>query len=298
MDRLAAMQVVVAVADRGSLTAAAEALDLSLPAVVRRLAALEAKIGVRLFNRTTRRVGATDEGRLFIESCRAVLAAVAEAEAAVTERGAIPRGRLGVTASDLFGRRFVTPIACEFAAAHPELSIELLLTDRVVNLVEEGMDVAIRLGPLVDSSLVAHALGAVRRVVCATPAYLKRHGTPRKPADLARHRCVSFTSLTPGEEWRFRDAGRGTTVKVPIAFACNRHDAALEACISGLGPAVFLSYQVAEERAAGRLRYVLEDFEPPPLPVSVVYPHARHRSAAVRLFVQACRDRLKGARLA
>jgi DNA-binding transcriptional LysR family regulator len=164
--------------------------------------------------------------------------------------------------------------------------------------VEEGIDIAIRLGRLVDSSLVAHPVGEVRRVVCASPGYLKRHGTPGKPADLADHRCVSFSSLTPGNEWRFREGGRTTPVKVPIAFACNRHDSALEACEAGLGPAVFLSYQVAEARAAGRLRYVLESFEPPPIPVSVVYPHARHRSAAVRLFAQACRKRLGGAPLA
>lgn len=298
MDRLAAMQIVVAIADRGTLTAAAEALELSLPAVVRRLAALEKQVGVRLFNRTTRRISPTDEGRLFIERCRAVLAAVEEAEAAVSERRAVPRGRLAITASDLFGRRFVAPIAAHFTTAHPDVSVQLLLTDRVVNLVDEGIDIAIRVGALADSSLVAQRVGEVRRVVCASPDYLQRHGVPRMPADLAAHRCVSFSSLTPGDEWRLRDGGRACVVKVPIAFACNQVDASMQACIDGLGPAVFLSYQVADARAAGRLRYVLEKYEPAPLPVHVVYPHARHRSAAVRLFVESCRERLARAKLA
>lgn len=298
MDRLAAMQIVVAIADRGTLTAAADALDVSLPSVVRRLAALEAKMGLRLFHRTTRRICPTDEGRLFIDRCRAVLAAVEEAEAAMSERHAVPRGRLAVTASELFGRRFVAPVAVEFASAHTDLSVQLLLTDRVVNLIEEGVDIAIRVGTLADSSLVAQRVGEVRRVVCASPAYLRRHGVPRTPADLAAHRCVSFTSITPGDEWRFRDGARSSAVKVQTAFACNQVDAAMQACIDGLGPATFLSYQVAEARTRGQLRYVLEKYEPPPLPVNVVYPHARYRSAAVRLFVAACRERLADAKLA
>jgi DNA-binding transcriptional LysR family regulator len=298
MDRLGGMQVVVAIADGGSLTAAADALGMSLPTVVRRLAALERQVGVRLFHRTTRRVGPTDEGRLFVDRCRAVLAAVEDAEAAVSERVAVPRGRISITASELFGRRFVTPIACRVASAHPQLSVELLLTDRVTNLVEEGVDVAIRLGQLADSSLVAHRVGEVRRVVCASPAYLKRQGAIRQPRDLAGRRCVSFTSVTPGSEWRFRDGSKALGVKVPVAFACNQVDAAMQACIDGLGPGAFLSYQVAEARAAGKLKYVLEAFEPPPLPVSIVYPHARHRSAAVRLFVEECRESLRAAKLA
>jgi DNA-binding transcriptional LysR family regulator len=297
MDRLAAMQIVVAIADRGTLTAAAEALGVSLPAVVRRLAALEAKMGVRLFHRSTRRVSPTNDGLDFIERCRAVLAAVEEAEAAMSERRAAPRGRLGVTASELFGRRFVAPVAVQFASAHADLSVRLFLTDRRVNLVEEGVDVAIRIGALADSSLVAQRVGEVRRVVCASPAYLRSRGVPQAPADLAAHRCVSFTSVTPGDEWRFRDGARTSVVRVPVAFACNQIDAAMQACIDGLGPATFLSYQAADARASGKLRYVLEEYEPPPLPVSVVYPHAKHRSAAVRLFVEACRERLAAAKL-
>src|SRR5512142_3232220 len=188
MDRLAGMQIVVAIADRGTLTAAADALNVSLPAVVRRLAALEAQMGVRLFNRTTRRVSPTDEGRLFIDRCRAVLAAVEDAESAMSERRAAPRGRLAVTASELFGRRFVAPIASHFATEHPDVSVHLVLTDRVVNLVDEGIDIAIRVGHLGNSSLVAQRVGDVRRVVCASPDYLRRRSVPNTPSDLAAHR--------------------------------------------------------------------------------------------------------------
>lgn len=294
MDRLGAMQIVVAIADRGTLTSAAEALNMSLPAVARRLAALEARMGIRLFNRTTRRVAATDDGRVFIERCRTVLAAVREAETALTDRRTSPRGALSVTASELLGRRFIAPVAAGLVAAHPQLAVQLLLTDRVVNLVEEGVDIGIRVGALSDSSLVAQRVGEVRRVVCASPQYLRRYGIPGKPADLAAHRCVGFTAVTPTDEWRFPDG----VVRVALAFACNQVDAAMEACIEGLGPGAFLSYHVADARAEGRLEYVLEDHEPPPLPVNVVYPHARHRSAAVRVFVEACRERLSAAKLA
>ena len=298
MDRLAGMRAVVAIADKGSLTAAAHALDLSLPSVVRLLAGVEQRVGVRLFNRTTRRVRATDEGRLFVDHCRLALAAVEEAEAVVSSRRQVSRGRLVVTASELFGRRFVAPLARRFLAAHPEVTIELLLLDRVVNMVEEGVDIAIRIGALADSSLVAHSLGEVRRVACASPGFLKRHGVPRHPSDLARLPCVAFTSVTPGTEWAFRDGTRRITVAVRPCLSCNQVDAAIDACVEGVGAGVFLSYQVAELRVSKRLRYVLEPYEPEPRPVSVVYPHARLRSAAVRAFVEECRGAIAGMKLA
>ena len=298
MDQLGGMRIAVAIADKGSLTAAAEALDLSLPSVVRALAALERHIGVRLFNRTTRRVSATDEGRLFVERCRGVLAAVEEAESAVSSRREKPSGHIRVTASELFGRRFVAPAAREFLRAHPGVTIELLLVDRMVNLVEEGIDVAVRIGTLADSSLIALPVGEVRRVLCASPACLKRHGTPRHPSELRDYPCVSFSSVTPGSVWNFREGSRKLAVPVRALLACNQVDAALDSCVEGVGAGMFLSYQVARQRHSKALRYILETFEDEPRPIHIVYPHARLRSAAVRLFAEACGRAVKAARLA
>lgn len=298
MDQLGGMRIAVAIADRGSLTAAAAALDLSLPSVVRALAALERHIGVRLFNRTTRRVSATDEGRLFVERCRVALAAVEEAEAVVSARREKPSGRITVTASELFGRRFVAPVARAFLREHPGVTIELVLVDRVVNLVEEGIDVAVRIGALADSSLVALPVGEVRRVVCASPACLKAHGVPRHPSELRDYPCVSFRSLTPGNIWSFREGSRRLSVPVNAILTCNQVAAALDSCVDGLGAGVFLSYQVANLKHSKALRYILEPFESEPRPISIVYPHARLRSAAVRLFAEACRRAVAGARLA
>jgi len=296
MDKLRAMTAFVTIMDRGSLTAAADTLGTSLPSVVRTLASLERHLGVRLINRTTRRLHPTDEGGQYVEHCRAVLAAIHDAEAALAARKAEPQGRLAVTASVLFGRRYVAPIVNEFAARHPGVSVDLLLLDRVVNIVEEGQDVGIRIGHLGDSSLVALPVGRVRRVVCASPKYLRGHGVPHRPADIAEHRCVHFTAVAANREWRFRDGRR--TVVVPIAsrIVCNQAEAAIDACAAGLGLGSFLSYQVAPRVAAKELRYVLEEFEPEPLPINVVYPHSRLQSATVRAFAEACVAALRPAR--
>jgi DNA-binding transcriptional LysR family regulator len=193
MNKLAAMETFVRIVDRGSLTAAAVALDTSLPSVVRTLAALERELGVRLLNRTTRRIHLTDEGAQYLERCRAILSAVQETEAAFTSGRAEPQGRLAVTASVLFGRRYVAPMVSDFLRRHPKVSAELLFVDRVVDLVEEGIDVAVRIAHLPDSSLVALPVGKVRRVVCASPEYLRRRGTPRAPQDLREHTCIRHT---------------------------------------------------------------------------------------------------------
>ena len=296
MDKLRAMTAFVTIVDRGSLTAAADALGSSLPSVVRTLAALERDLGVRLLNRTTRRLHLTDEGAQYLEQCRAVLAAIRDAESSLAARQVEPQGRLAVTASMLFGRRYVAPIVNAFAARYPDVSIDLLLLDRIVNVVEEGQDVGIRIGHLDDSSLVALPVGQVRRVVCASPAYLRAHGTPRAPADIARHRCVHFTASAATNAWRFREGRR--TVAVPIAsrIVCNQAEAAIDACVAGLGPGSFLSYQVAPRVAAKELRYVLAEFEPEPVPINVVFPHSRLQSAKVRAFVDACVTALRQAR--
>jgi DNA-binding transcriptional LysR family regulator len=279
------METFVRIVDRGSLTAAAGALGASLPSVVRTLAALEAGIGTRLLNRTTRRIALTDEGREYYERCKRVLAEVEEAEAALSSRRAAPQGRLRVTAPVLFGRLHVAPVANGFLAKYPRVRLDLLLLDRVVDLLEEGVDAAVRIGQLPDSSLVAVPVGQTRRVVCASAAYLRRAGTPRTPAELAKHRCISFGGLAPGHAWSFGPGERATRVPVAAFLATNQIDVALDACIAGLGVGQFLCYQVQAALDRGELRRVLGESEPAPLPIHVVYPHGRLPSSSLRAFV-------------
>ncbi|MFO1351612.1 MAG: LysR substrate-binding domain-containing protein [Gammaproteobacteria bacterium] len=293
MDKFAAMTTFVQIVEKGSLTAAAQALATSLPSVVRTLATLERDRGVRLLNRTTRRIRLTDEGEQYFQRCRAILAAVQEAEAALASRQEEPQGRLRVTAPVLFGRRYIAPIVNAFVVRYPALIIELLLLDRVVNLIEEGLDAGIRIGQLRDSSLIAIPVGQVRRVVCASPGYLQRHGIPATPHDLREHRCIGFTALAAGGEWRFRSGRREVGVPVRCVLSCNQVDAAMQACVDGVGIGMFLSYQVAPYRAVKKLRYVLEEHEPAALPVHVIYPHVKLRSITVRTFVDACVDSLR-----
>jgi DNA-binding transcriptional LysR family regulator len=293
MDKLRAMETFVRVVDGGSLTAAALALHTSLPSVVRTLAALEAALGVRLLNRTTRRMALTDEGREYCERCRRVLAEVDEAEAALSARRAAPGGRLRLTSPVTFGRLHVAPVATEFIVRHPAVHLDMLLLDRVVDLVEEGIDAGVRIGRLPDSSLVAIPVGHTRRVVCASPAYLKRAGIPQKPADLARHACVNFGGLAPGGDWRFGTGAGATRVDVTPLLASNQIDPALDACVRGVGAGQFLCYQVQALLDNGRLRRVLQAFEPAPLPIHVIYPQARLLSANVRAFADWTVPRLR-----
>jgi DNA-binding transcriptional LysR family regulator len=292
MDKLRAMATFVRIVESGSLTAAAERLDTSLTSVVRALSALEQSLGVRLLNRTTRRIALTDEGREYFERCRHLLAEVEEAEAALSARRVEPSGRLAVTAPVMFGRMHVGPVVTDFLAAYPQMRAELLLLDRVVDLLEEGIDVAIRIGSLPDSSLVAIPLGSTQRVVCASPDYLARCGTPGRPADLAGHRCIRFTGLSSGTEWEF---GRGKRQRVTIAdiFATNQIDAALDACAKGLGCGRFLAYQVHDLLTSGRLVRVLPDDELEPVPVSLAYAHSRLLSPRIRAFIDWAVPRLR-----
>lgn len=285
MDKLRAMATFVHIVEAGSLTGAAARLDTSLTSVVRTLAALEQALGARLLNRTTRRITLTDEGREYFERCRRLLAEVEEAEAALSARQVRPAGRLAITAPVMFGRLHVGPVVSDFLAAYPEVRAELLLLDRVVDLLEEGIDVAVRIGPLPESSLVAISLGATRSVVCASPDYLARHGMPRDPTELSGHRCIRFTGVTPGTEWDFSRDGKDQRVKISDILATNQIDSALDACAKGLGCGRFLAYQVHDLVATGRLVQVLADYERGPIPVSLVYPHARLLSPRIRAFV-------------
>jgi DNA-binding transcriptional LysR family regulator len=285
LDKFRLMQTFVAIVDGGSLTAAARSQDCSLASVVRALAALESHLGVRLLKRSTRRIALTDEGREYAERCRRALAEVADAEAALSERRVQPTGTLAITAPAMFGRLHVSPVLAEFLAGHPQMRAHLLLLDRVVDLLEEGMDLAVRIGHLPDSSLVAVPLGETGRVVCASPDYLARHGTPCRPEDLAAHRCVQFVGVPGGEHWHFAAGGRPISVPVTGVLATNQLDAAVDACLRGLGCGRFLGYQVSDAMAEGRLVRILTAFEPRPLPVSLVYPHSRLLSSRVRAFV-------------
>lgn len=280
MDRLDELAAFVAILDAGSLAAAGRKLRRSPPAMTRALAALEDRLGSRLIERTTRRLTPTAAGRQLAERARRLLAGYGDA---VREGGeGAMRGELRVTAPLVFGRRHVMPVVASFLDANRGLRVELVLNDRSLDLVEQGLDVAVRIGRLGDSSLVARRVGEVRRMLVASPAYLSRHGIPRDLKDLAGHEVVQF----PGSpEWRFRKQGRSVAVRVSARLVVNENDAMLLAVRAGHGLGRPLSYQVADDLAAHSLVRLLPDYEPEPLPVQLVVPSARHQAPRVRAFL-------------
>jgi DNA-binding transcriptional LysR family regulator len=297
MDKLAAMRAFVEIVDRGSLTAAADAAGKSLPTMVRTLAALEAALGARLLRRTTRRMSLTAEGRDYLERCRRILSDVEDAELALAAGSRELRGELRVTAPVLFGQMHVAPAMVGFVQQHRLVSVDLQLIDRVVDLVEEGIDAAVRIAHLPDSSLIAIPVGTMRRVIVASPTLLARTGTPGRPEELASRPCVGFGGLSPGHVWRFRDHGRELNVHARCRFTTNQAIAAIDACAASLGFGSFLCYQVEPLVAAGRLRVVLQEFEPPPVPVSLVHSEARLVSTRLRVFLDWMRERLRNRRM-
>lgn len=282
MDKLEAMRTYVAIVDGGSLTAAADALGRSLPTVVRVLAALEENLGIRLLRRTTRRMSLTPEGRTYLERCRRILSDVEEAERSLASAQREPRGDIRMTAPVLFGQMHVAPAVRDFLRRHDQVRVELLLLDRMVNMVDEGIDLALRIAHLADSTMIAVPVGRVRRVVCASPAMLERAGTPAHPRELSQRPCVGFSGIGPGDSWTFHENGREIPIKVAGNFSCNQVTPAVEACAAGLGFGRFLSYQIEPHVRSKTLTVVLEAFEPPPLPVSLVYPEARLMSTRLR----------------
>lgn len=292
MDKFKAMHTFMRIADEGSLTAAARALDYSLPAVVRSLAALEAHLGVRLFNRTTRRISLTEEGKRYLENCRQLLTAVADTETALTTEASEPAGNLVITAPVLFGQMYVAPAVTRFVQRYDKMRCNVVLLDRVVNLLEEGIDVGIRIGQLEDSSLIAQPLGSIRRMVVASPDYLRRHRLPKHPRDLLKANCVRFSAVA-GQRWTFHEGSKQFNVAVTGNLDFNHAAPAIEACVAGLGFGMFMSYQVAPYLKQKRLKTVLEKFEPPPRPISVVYPHARLLPTRTRVFVEWIRQELR-----
>ena len=293
MDRLESMGVFVAVAEAASFTGTARRLGLSPPAVTRAVAALEERLGVRLLTRTTRVVRVTEAGARYLEDCRRILAEVAEADESAAGLNTEPRGQLNVTAPALFGRIFVLPTVAAYLDRYPQVSVNALFLDRVVNLVDEGLDVAIRIGELPDSSLQAIGVGQVRRVVCGAPRYLERCGTPAVPQELARHSIILSRGITPTQDWKFLGDGRVLPVRVSPRLSVNANDSAVAAAVAGAGLTRLLSYQVAPQLASGELKVVLSEFEPPPLPIHVVHREGRQASAKVRAFVDLIVERLR-----
>ena len=291
MDKLSAMAVFVAIVDRGSLTGAAETLGKSQPAVVRTLARLETELGVRLLRRTTRTMTLTDAGRDYLRRCRRILADVAEAEAEASGTEAEPAGTLRITAPVTFGQRHVAPAVAAFLKQHNRIRIELSLLDRVVNLLDEGLDLSVRIGALAASGLVARPVGTMRRVVVASPALLAKHGVPGHPRELTKKPCVRFRQDQP--LWHFQEQGKTLAVPIDGPLVSNQAAVAVDACAAGLGFGQFLAYQPAPALADGQLQLVLEAFEPEPLPVHLVYADARMMPLRLRVFVDFARDRLQ-----
>jgi DNA-binding transcriptional LysR family regulator len=294
MDRWQAMRIFVKVAETASFSAAARLLHMSPPAVTRAVAALEETIGARLFVRTTRSVKLTEAGGRYYEDCRRILTDIAEAEAAAAGSYTTPSGLLAVTAPLLFGRMHVLPIVTDYLDAYPTMTARTLFVDRQVSIVEEGIDVAVRIGHLSDSGFTAVRVGAVRRVICGSPAYLDRLGTPGRPADLKDHRIAVSTGSFASSEWRFAQDER---VTVRPALQSNTNEAGIAAARAGWGLTRVLHYQIGPDLLEDRLRIVLAAFEEPPLPIHVVYPEGRRAPAKVRTFVDLAVARLRASPL-
>ena len=285
MDRFDCIATFVAVVDQNGFAPAARRLSLSSSAATRMVAALEERLGVRLLNRTTRSVSLTDAGARFLERARRILSDLAEAELmAENERGE-PGGRLVMTAPLAFGRLHVAPLICAFMNRHRHVQGELMLSDRMANLVEEGIDVAVRIGALTDSADVARRVGATRRVLVAAPGYLERAGVPADPVHLTGHRLISFTALTHPRNWRFGGPGLVTELDLTPSYVTNSADAAIWHASQGGGLTLALSYQVIDHIHSGVLRVVWEEYEPPPLPIEFVYANSRLLSLKVRAII-------------
>lgn len=295
MSRFHAMQVFVKVAETSGFAEAARQLNMSPPAVTRAVAALEDLIGARLFTRTTRTVKLTEAGTRYFDDCRRILADVAEAEAAAGGSYATPTGVLTVTASALFGQDYIAPLLTEYLDLNPEVSIRALFVDRITNMVDEGIDVGIRIGDLADSSFSAIRVGAVRRVVCGAPSYFEQHGVPKHPSELARHKIIVSTTSWASLDWRFGGVQK-PAVRIQPRLSFSTYGAVIKATLQGWGLARPLSYQIGQSLIDGDLQTILSEFEEEPLPVHVVHPEGRRASAKVRAFVDLAVDRLRANR--
>ncbi len=297
MDRLEAMSLLLTVVEEGSLSAGARRLRVPLATVSRKVAELEQRLGAQLLLRGSRRLALTEPGRAYVEAARRILDEVEEAERAAAGEFAEPRGELTLTAPVMFGRRHVLPVALEFLAANPRIDLRLALGDRQASLLDEHIDLALRIGHLEDSGLIAIRLGQVRRVICASPAYLARRGWPAAPGELPGHDGISFRNFPTSPEWRYRADNPALEVEPRPRLAVNTTEAAIDAALDGLGLVRLLSYQVVDELRAGALVAVLEEFAPAPIPVQLVHAGHRLAPAKLRAFLDWAAPRLR-ARLA
>lgn len=293
MDRLHLMTVFVAVGEEQSFAGGARRLGMSPPAVTRAIAALEERLGVRLLERTTRHVRVTEAGQRYLDDARRIIAEVDEADEAAAGSNAAPRGHLSVTAPVLFGRQYVTPGIVDYLQRYPGMEVNAMFVDRVTNMMEEGIDVGVRIGELPDSSMRAVPVGHVRRVICAAPAYLAAHGAPRTPEELALHTIVLSAGSSTPPDWRFANAGRTQSLRFQPRLVVNSNDTAIEAVRRGFGVTRLLSYQAAPFLASGELQLLLEDYATPGIPVSIVHRDSRQGSARIRSFVDLMAERLR-----
>lgn len=297
MDQIAAMATFVRVVDSGSLSAAARAIPSSLTSVSRQITALEKQYGTQLLIRTTRRLTPTDDGRLFYDRAKSILGEFNEIELSLSSRHGKPAGRLRVSAPTLIGRLLVAPLLAEFLRRHPALSVDLMLVDRVVDVVEEDIHVALRVGHLPDSQLVARKLADLTMIVCAAPDYLHRRGVPRNPGDLSQHDCLVFSDAPGAAEWRFKaNGGKDCRIRVSARLWINSLDALVKAAEGGAGIVRVPSWQVATEIAAGRLQRILTTHERDATPVHLLFPPSRLTSPKTRLFADYLVDRWASSR--
>ncbi|PAP96164.1 LysR family transcriptional regulator [Mesorhizobium wenxiniae] len=293
MDRLEAMSLFVAAVEAGSLSAAGRRFGIPLATVSRKVSDLERHLKTRLLNRSTRQLTLTDAGHTYLAACRRILDEVGEAERAAAGEYSAPTGELIITAPIVFGRLHVLPVVTGFLAAYPDVAIRLMLADRITQLTEEHIDLAVRIGELPDSSLVATRIGSIRRVVCASPAYLAEHGMPETPRDLAAHNCITFEGLTAPAAWTFATGKTELAVPIRSRLRVNTAEAAVDAAIAGVGLTRVLSYQITAAVRAGTLCTVLEAFEPQPWPVSLVHAGQGLLPVKLRAFVDFAAPRLK-----
>jgi DNA-binding transcriptional LysR family regulator len=299
MDRLEAMSLLIAVAEAGSLTAAGRKLGVPLPTVGRKISELEAHLMTRLLTRSTRRLSLTEAGAAYVAAAKRILDEVNEAERAASGEHAAPRGEIVITAPLAFGRLHVLPVIAEFLARWPEIDVRLVLADRNLHLIDDHVDIAVRIGALADSTLVSTRVGAVRRVVCGSPAYFAAHGAPQRPEDLAALSAVTFDQLSSSEHWSFRDpkSKRETRVVMRSRLSVNTAEAAIDGAAAGLGVTRVLSYQAAQPVLGGKIQIVLADYEPAPSPVSLIHAGQGLMPLKVRMLLDFAAPRLR-ARLA
>jgi DNA-binding transcriptional LysR family regulator len=293
MDRLRTMSVFVSVAEEAGFAPAARQLNLSPPSVTRAVSELEARLGVRLLHRTTRSVRLTDAGARYLSDCRRILLEIEEADRHAGGIHAAPRGAVSLTASVLFGRMVLAPMVFGLLDSYPEIMISTMFVDRVVHMVDEGIDVGVRIAALPDSSLAAIRVGSVRRVMCASPDYLASRGRPAKPSELAGHDTIDFSSMTQGGQWSFEAPGKDRAFRPRARLQVNSADVAIAAASAGRGITRVLSYMIAPQLAAGTIELVLDDFGPPAVPIHIVHKEPGRTSARVRAVVDFLTQRLR-----